>query len=145
MVGPSLQSSASPLPCHACVSCVHAKSLESDISLQSHYRKTFSGYSGPITYKHYGSNSFIFCVIDYITQKTCLGNYFCSHFDANGNMMEDAECGLQLIADTEASVLKGIPMRLQKQFSRQFVQITDTDSVLQRISSVKAHANGVVL
>ena len=62
-----------PLPCHACVPCVQAKGLESDISLQSQYTKRFLAFQAPLQITILGGTNLI-CVIDYITQKNSLEN-----------------------------------------------------------------------
>ena len=56
------------LPCHACVPCLQAKSLESDISLQSHYTKIFLAFRAPLHRNILGGIT-LDSVINYITQK----------------------------------------------------------------------------
>ena len=60
------------LPCHACAPRVQAKSLESNIFLQSHYAKRFLALRARLHIKMGRIN--LICVIDHITQKNCLGN-----------------------------------------------------------------------
>ena len=63
------------LPCHACVPCLQAKSLESDISLQSHYSKIFLAFRAPLHRNTLGGIN-LNCLIDYITQKIVWGINF---------------------------------------------------------------------